>query len=153
MYEMGFALDNDLKTVKNYLWYPADVAGAIPGAQTAVVRKGTETIYEIAVPWTTFKVDAANVKEGMQIGVSSAFNFKDENAATLQYQVGGSLFTKIPADSIPATLVAAPAVVEEAPVEEAAADSNPDTADASAIMYVLAALSTLGGSVILGKRK
>jgi hypothetical protein len=154
MYELGFDLDNDLTTVKTWSWYPAELAGEIPGSQVAIVRKGTETIYEISIPWATLKIDPANVKEGMQVGLSTAYNFKDEAGATLQYQVGGSLFGKIASNSLPATLVAAPVVVvEEVPVEETPADENPDTADAAAIMYVLAALSTLGGSIVLGKRK
>jgi opacity protein-like surface antigen len=153
MNELGFSLDADLKTIKTWRWYPSSIA--LEGATVAIVRKGTETSYEIALPWeAVLAVDPSTVKEGLVIGVSSAYNFKDENLATLQYQVGGSLFGKIASNSIPATLVAAPVVVAEE-VPEVAEDSsdNPPTTDISVVMYILATLSTLGGAVVINKRK
>lgn len=152
MHELGYSLDGDLKTVKTWRWFPTSMP--LEGANVAIVRKGTETFYEIALPWdTVLEMDPASIKEGLQIGVSSAYNFKDENLLTLQYQVGGSLFGKIPSNSITAVLDPAP-VVEE-PKEEVveSVDENPATSDVSAVMYVLAAISTVGGAIAAKKRK
>lgn len=162
-YEIGYSLDSDLKTVKTWKWFP--VQESLAGADVAIVRKGTVTNYEIALPWdSALAMDTAAIKEGLQIGITSAYNFKDEAGQTLQYQVGGTMFGKIPSNSIEATLVAAPAEetpTEETPDEETPAEEtpddgtkeNPDTADVEIIMYFMAAISILSSAMVIGKKK
>jgi hypothetical protein len=78
-HEMGAALGNDGEIYK-WRWGAAvgKETGALDSAIAAVVRTGTNTIYEIAVPWDDILPDGTIAKEGYLLGISILVNDVDE---------------------------------------------------------------------------
>jgi hypothetical protein len=137
------------------------IANAEYGATIASVMNGSSYTLEATIPWTVFATIYSNgfvneIKgvEGQKMLISPCvMDLNQDGGQSLGTATGW--FDAATTDTF--VLAAATAGIDPnaaAPAEETAetpADSNPDTADAGIISYVLASLSLLGGLVIKKK--
>ena len=157
--ELGFGRNSDNGNQLNVSWRQSisgtDFTSTAVKDYTVALDANGDLIYEVAVPWVSFA--PAAMKLGESFGWLGLVAGGTEEAGYVHSQIAAGCSGTPGKDSSYFAQVklvdAPPAPVAEAPLVVEVTDDNPPTSDISVIMYVLAALSSLGGAVVINKRK
>jgi hypothetical protein len=158
--ELGFARNSDNGNQLNVTWRQAisgtEFTSTAAKDYTVALDANGDLVYEVAVPFTAFA--PAALKLGDSFGWCGLVAGGSDDAGYVHAQIAAGCSGQPGKDASYFAQVklvdAPPAPVVETPAETAeATDGNPSTSDVNVIMYVISALSTLGGAIVIKKRR